>query len=222
PTGRRARRSNWTIALRGHFDSQPLPKPPHVILQQCVSDLQRHCSSFFHHHRSNHLALFNVPLFQPSPSSLKTHLDSTLSNLHHHAKQAVEAGFSSLGFGLGSGSSRKNPAWARIAQNNSSGGLAMITEAIEERLAGVPVYALSNSSQEFVLVSGVHTGKSLGLFCFNEDDANALLQQMKSMDPGMRDGSKVVAVALNKVFQLRLDGVAFRLIPELSQIKNAI
>uniref|UniRef100_A0A5B7ADB9 Putative Tic22-like family protein isoform 1 n=1 Tax=Davidia involucrata TaxID=16924 RepID=A0A5B7ADB9_DAVIN len=98
----------------------------------------------------------------------------------------------------------------------------MSTEAIEERLAGVAVYALSNSSQEFVLVSGVNTGKSLGLFCFKEEDAEALLQQMISMDPGMRQGSKVVAVALNKVFQLKVDGVAFRLIPELSQIKNAL
>ena len=76
----------------------------------------------------------------------------------------------------------------------------MSTEAIEERLAGVPVYALSNSSEEFVLVSGVGSGKSLGLFCVKEEDAESLLEHMKSMDPGMREGSKVVAVALNKVF----------------------
>lgn len=75
----------------------------------------------------------------------------------------------------------------------------MSTEAIEERLAGVPVYALSNSSEEFVLVSGFKTGKNLGLFCFSEADAAALLEQMKSMDPSMRNGSQVVAVALNKV-----------------------
>lgn len=98
----------------------------------------------------------------------------------------------------------------------------MGTEAIEERLAGVPVYALCNSSQEFVLVSGENTSKSLGLFCFKEEDADTLLQQMQSMDPAMRHGSKVVAVPLNKVFQLKLDGVAFRLIPDSSQIKNAL
>ncbi|KAL6996662.1 hypothetical protein U1Q18_006791 [Sarracenia purpurea var. burkii] len=40
--------------------------------------------------------------------------------------------------------------------------------------------------------------KAGGLFCFKEEDDEALLQQMKSIDPGMRDGSKVVAVALNK------------------------
>ena len=76
----------------------------------------------------------------------------------------------------------------------------MSAQVIEERLAGVPVYALSNSNEEFVLVSGFSTGKSLGLFCFKQEDAEALLEQMKSMDPGMRKGgSKVIPVALNKV-----------------------
>lgn len=86
----------------------------------------------------------------------------------------------------------------------------------------MPVYALSNSSEEFVLVSGAKTGRSLGLFCFEERDADALLHQMRSMDPAMRRGSRVVPVALNKVFQLKVNGVAFRLIPEATQIKNAL
>ncbi|KAF3642159.1 putative F-box protein-like isoform X1 [Capsicum annuum] len=68
------------------------------------------------------------------------------------------------------------------------------TETIEERLGGVPV----------------------------EADAGALLKRMESMDPSIRNGSRVVPVALNKVFQLKVDGVAFRLIPEASQVKNAM
>lgn len=98
----------------------------------------------------------------------------------------------------------------------------MSADAIEERLAGVPVYALSNAADEFVLVSGVSTGKSLGLFCFKKEDAEALLEHIRSLDPGMQTGSKVVPVALNKVFQLKLNGVSFRLIPESSQVKNAL
>lgn len=98
----------------------------------------------------------------------------------------------------------------------------MSNEAIEERLAGVPVYALSNGSQEFVLVSGKNTGKNLGLFCLGEADAESLLKQMKLADPSMSSGSQVVSVALSKVFQLKVDGVALRLIPEASQIKNAL
>ncbi|KAH0992501.1 hypothetical protein GBA52_003984 [Prunus armeniaca] len=128
-------------------------------------------------------------------------------------------------------SSGKTPVWARIAVNNKTqttnspgngSKAAMSTEAIEERLAGVPVYALSNAAEEFVLVSGASSGKSLGLFCFKKEDAEALLEHIRIMDPGMRSGSKVVAVALNKVFQLKVDGVAFRLIPEYSQVKNAL
>lgn len=75
----------------------------------------------------------------------------------------------------------------------------MPAEAIQERLAGVPVYALSNSQEEFVLVTGESTRKSLGLFCFREEDAKVLLQQMREMEPSMGEGSKVVPVALNKV-----------------------
>lgn len=90
---------------------------------------------------------------------------------------------------------QNSPLWAKIGVKKQS----LSTETIEERLGGVPVYALSNASQEFVLVSGVSTGKSLGLFCFSEADAEALRQQMESMDPSMRNGSRVVPVALNKV-----------------------
>lgn len=81
----------------------------------------------------------------------------------------------------------------------------MSTEVIEERLSGVPVYALSNAAEEFVLVSGSSTGKSLGLFCFKKEDAETLLEQIRIMDPKMRNGSRVVAVALNKVWAVNVE-----------------
>ncbi|KAL0451968.1 UNVERIFIED_CONTAM: protein -like, chloroplastic [Sesamum latifolium] len=107
----------------------------------------------------------------------------------------------------------KSPSFARISNeksilnSRSNGGTssfsannyAMSAEAIEERLAGVPVYALSNG-EKFVLVSGTNTGKNLGLFCFNEADAETLLKHMKSVDPSMSSGSQVVSVALSKVW----------------------
>lgn len=159
-------------------------------LNQSLSTFQAQCSGFL-----NHLS----------------HLQSCLFSLHDRAKHSLEAGFSrsiSCSF-----PSNKNPAWARISDNSSSSspttqtnlisqlGNAMSAEAIEERLAGVPVYALSNCNEEFVLVSGAKTGKSLGLMCFKKEDAEALLHQMKSMDPAMRkEGSRVVPVPLNKVY----------------------
>ncbi|XP_050292674.1 protein TIC 22-like, chloroplastic isoform X5 [Quercus robur] len=196
-----------------NFPSLKLPPQLNPQLQEAFCNLQNHCSNLLQH--------------LPNPSSLKTHFQSALSNLQNHAIHTLDPSSSS------SSSSNKNPVWARIAKPNNSqftavrqsgsvGGLS--TEAIEERLAGVPVYALSNASEEFVLVSGVSTKykKSLGLFCFKKEDAEALLEQIKSLDPNMQTGSKVVAVALNKVVQLKLDGVAFRLIPESSQVKNAL
>jgi hypothetical protein len=79
---------------------------------------------------------------------------------------------------------------------------ALPATEIEDRLAGVPVYALANSSQEFVLVSKTHGGggatppPALGMLCFRREDADMLLAQM---DGDMRAGSTVVPVALNKV-----------------------
>jgi hypothetical protein len=52
-----------------------------------------------------------------------------------------------------------------------------------------------------LLVSGASTGKNLGLFCFKKEDAEALLQQVTAIDPLMPNGSKVVPVALNKVYR---------------------
>ncbi|XP_057417810.1 protein TIC 22-like, chloroplastic [Lotus japonicus] len=120
---------------------------------------------------------------------------------------------------------RTNLPWARISQNTSAtttGPVPAAKSSIEQCLEGVPVYALSNAAEEFLLVSGSSTGKNLGLFCFNKDDAEALLHQVTEIDPHIRQGSKVVPVALNKVFQLKVDGVAFRLIPEFSQVVNAL
>lgn len=59
---------------------------------------------------------------------------------------------------------------------------------------------------------------ALGMLCFRREDADMLLAQM---DDDMRAGSTVVPVALNKVIQLKSDGVAFRFLPDPSQVANA-
>ncbi|KAI9115057.1 hypothetical protein K1719_014070 [Acacia pycnantha] len=183
-----------------------LSEQPHLPLRNVFADLQWRCSAL----------AYNVT----HPPFLE--LRNTLSNLQCHAKHALDAGMTNFYLTCSPG---RSPAWASLAHNNTEFRRpvrTLSTEAIEERLAGVPVYALSNAAEEFVLVSGTSTGKNLGLFCFKKDDAEALLEQVKSVDPAMRIGSKVVPVALNKVFQLKVDGVAFRLIPESSQVQNAL
>lgn len=127
-------------------------------------------------------------------------LQQNLSTLAHNPPPPVQNALSALHQALVGGPTAR-PAWARIASQNGRRPLRqpMSWAAIEERLEGVPVYALSNASEEFLLVSGASSGKNLGLFCFNKDDAEALLHQVAAVDPHMRDGSKVVPVALNKV-----------------------
>jgi hypothetical protein len=104
------------------------------------------------------------------------------------------------------------PPWASIpspspSSTASSDSTTLRIAEIEERLAGVPVYALANAAQEFVLVSSAREGggrggevarppPALGLLCFRKEDADALLEQMEG---DMRAGSSVVPVALNKV-----------------------
>ena len=56
--------------------------------------------------------------------------------------------------------------------------VALSTEEISRKLDGVPVYAVCNSSSEFVLVSDSSSQKSLGIFCFRRIDAEALLDQV--------------------------------------------
>lgn len=160
---------------------------------------------------------FFKPKLSSSSSSTPPHLQlqQTFKNLQTHFTNFLQTTITQLNT---LNSSQKSPPWAKIDVKKQP----LSIETIEERLGGVPVYALSNASQEFVLVSGVSTGKNLGLFCFSEADAEALRQQMVTMDPSMQNGSRVVPVALNKVFQLKVDGVAFRLIPEASQVKNAM
>ncbi|XP_048233662.1 protein TIC 22-like, chloroplastic isoform X2 [Ricinus communis] len=178
-----------------------------INLHQAFATLQNCCSTMVQN-------LSQLTLFNLNPSSFQ--------NLQAQTKHAIDTTISHLNPPPLSLS--KNPFWARIATQlepiRQSRAAALPTETIEERLAGVPVYALSNPNEEFVLVTGASTGKSLGLLCFKKEDAEVLLEQMKSMDPSMRkSGSKVVPVALNK---LKVQGVAFRLIPESSQVKNAL
>ncbi|XP_020204061.1 protein TIC 22-like, chloroplastic [Cajanus cajan] len=151
----------------------------------------------------------NLDGFHKALADFQGHCSTLLGNLTR--QQPIRSPFPFL---------NRSPPWARIAQGGRS--RPMTVEAIEERLEGIPVYALSNASEEFLLVSGSSSGKNLGLFCFNKDDAEALLNQVTLIDPHARHGSKVVPVALNKVFQLKVNGVAFRLIPEFSQVKNAL
>ncbi|XP_042459414.1 protein TIC 22-like, chloroplastic [Zingiber officinale] len=196
----------------------PWPKPPNLPPTLTPPPSSRSSSSipgepnpFFLTIQSHLNSLFS------DSSPLRIRLHSAVQTLADRARQ-------SLLHGLASPSPSSPGPWASISlpEDAPARDKTLSMDAIQERLAGVPVYALSNAEEDFVLVSGVRSGKNLGLFCFKEEDAEALLEQMRSMNVDMRQGAKVVPVALNKVFQLKVDGVALRFLPDSSQIANAI
>ncbi|KAL1535662.1 Protein TIC 22-like, chloroplastic [Salvia divinorum] len=177
-------------------------------------------------------------LFKPKEGRQPAVPPTSPQLLFQRAVASLQAQFSTFINNMQTNPPLKNPFFAKISDGNNTlqrkfspttssidltaKNCAMSPEAIEERLAGVPVYALSNGSEEFVLVSGTQSRKDLGLFFFTEADAEALLKHMKSVDSSMSSGSQVVPVALSKVFDLKVNGVALRLLPEASQIKNAL
>lgn len=100
--------------------------------------------------------------------------------------------------------------------------IALSTGQVSQKLDGIPVYTVCNAASEFVLVSDSNNRKSLGIFCFRRNDAEALLQQVKEREPAVARGAKVVAVSLNKIYKLTAEGISFRFLPDPGQVKNAL
>ncbi|KAH7306352.1 hypothetical protein KP509_22G007500 [Ceratopteris richardii] len=95
-------------------------------------------------------------------------------------------------------------------------------EDISEKLEGIPVYTVCKKSSELVLVSDAKNQKSMGFFCFRMKDAESLLQQVQAKQPHTGKGAKVVAISLNKVYNLQVEGISFRLLPDPHQVGNAL
>ncbi|EAZ39451.1 hypothetical protein OsJ_23882 [Oryza sativa Japonica Group] len=137
------------------------------------------------------------------------------------------------------------PPWARISSASASAASAsaLPVAEIEERLAGVPVYALANSSQEFVLVSSARGGGGGG------GGARAAVPHAGARAPVLPEGGRrrppgadgrghggwlhrrarrakqgrlLLNLVSTQVIQLKSDGVAFRFVPDSSQVANAM
>ncbi|KAL6606864.1 hypothetical protein ACP70R_042517 [Stipagrostis hirtigluma subsp. patula] len=101
--------------------------------------------------------------------------------------------------------------------------LALAPDEVARALTGTPVFTVCNSSNEFVLVSDPATGlRSLGLLCFRSEDADALLSHVRTRQPVLGKGAKVVPITLDQVYMLKAEGIAFRFLPDPLQIKNAL
>ncbi|GJP82715.1 hypothetical protein CLOP_g12963, partial [Closterium sp. NIES-67] len=100
--------------------------------------------------------------------------------------------------------------------------IAMSADQVAKRLDGVPVYTVTNTASEFVLISDMGGNKSLGLFCFRREDAEALLAQVKDREPSLGRGAKVVPVSLDKVVPTVSRGHRIPLPADPVQVKHAI
>ncbi|KAH9320920.1 hypothetical protein KI387_015559, partial [Taxus chinensis] len=99
--------------------------------------------------------------------------------------------------------------------------LALSEHYVSKTLRGVDVYTVCNVKNEFVLVSDPTGQKSLGLLCFRQEDAKALLAQVQRQ-PGLSRGAKVLPLSLDKVYSLKVEGIAFRFVPDPVEVRNAL
>ncbi|AQL01155.1 tic22 [Zea mays] len=167
------------------------------------------------------LPLAAAPMSEPTPfpfaaSPLPNPLVATASFLQHHLSR------------LASHLNVPRPALAAAAARTpgpqgASLSLSLAPDEVARALTGTPVFTVCNSSNEFVLVSDPATGlRSLGLLCFRSEDADALLSHVRTRQPVLGKGAKVVPITLDQVYMLKAEGIAFRFLPDPLQIKNAL
>ncbi|BBG95249.1 Tic22-like family protein [Prunus dulcis] len=113
------------------------------------------------------------------------------------------------------------PPFAWLSQNNHALAATISSDHVAKSLAGTAVYTVSNSNNEFVLISDPNEAKSIGLLCFRHEDAEAFLAQVRSRRE-LRSAAKVVPITLDQVYMLKVEGIAFRFLPDPVQIRNAL
>ncbi|RVX00032.1 Protein TIC 22, chloroplastic [Vitis vinifera] len=79
-------------------------------------------------------------------------------------------------------------------------GVALSSDHVAKSLAGTAVYTVSNSNNEFVLISDPNGIKSIGLLCFRQEDAEAFLAQVQSRTRELRSQARVVPISLDQVY----------------------
>lgn len=75
---------------------------------------------------------------------------------------------------------RHRPLFASISQPKAAAAAAatLSPEQVAKSLSGTAVYTVSNTNNEFVLISDPNGAKSIGLLCFRQEDAESFLAQV--------------------------------------------
>ncbi|KAK9166427.1 hypothetical protein Scep_001618 [Stephania cephalantha] len=179
------------------MDTPTPPSPAHPLLS---------VSAFLHHHLHRFGSHFSHRLDgakQFLGNALLSHFPRPRRHRHHSS-------FASLS----SHHQHHRP--------NHAFDLALTPNFVANTLSGTSVYTVSNSNNEFVLVSDPNSLKSLGLLCFRHEDADALLAQVQLRQPVLGRGARVVPITLDQVYMLKVEGIAFRFLPDPAQIRNAL
>ncbi|CAH1422108.1 unnamed protein product [Lactuca virosa] len=165
--------------------------------------------AFFHQH------------FQRLSSDISTRLDETrrgiaknLFPFQPHKPHRWSLPFASL--------SQQQQDDNNLRSGNHVFDLALSTANVSKTLAGTELYTVSNSDNEFVLISDPNGLKSIGLLCFRQEDAEAFLAQVRLRKRELKGRAKVVPIALDQVYMLKVEGIAFRFLPDPVQLKNAM
>lgn len=66
----------------------------------------------------------------------------------------------------------------RQEKQNAASEAPLSSGHVARRLAGTSVYTVSNTNNEFVLISDPNGVKSIGLLCFRKEDAETFLAQV--------------------------------------------
>lgn len=121
---------------------------------------------------------FPKPPFPSNPLlSLSTfihRLGAELATRLHHTNSLV--GNVALGFSPPAAYYHR-PLFASVSQPKAAAA-TLSPEQVSKTLAGTAVYTVSNSNNEFVLISDPIGPKSIGLLCFRQEDAEAFLAQV--------------------------------------------
>ncbi|KAJ9567635.1 hypothetical protein OSB04_003601 [Centaurea solstitialis] len=144
----------------------------------------------------------------------------------HHPQHNKRSSSSSLPFASISDSQQSRQQQQDDSSNLRGGkhvfDLALSSDHVSKTLAGTELYTVSNSDNEFVLISDPNGLKSIGLLCFRQEDAEAFLAQVRLRKGELRGRAKVVPIALDQVYLLKVEGIAFRFLPDPVQLKNAM
>ncbi|CAH2077058.1 unnamed protein product [Thlaspi arvense] len=114
------------------------------------------------------------------------------------------------------------PPFASVSQSKSGAPTTLNPSHVAKALAGTSVFTVSNTNNEFVLISDPTGDKSIGLLCFRQEDAEAFLAQARLRRRELKTNAKVVPINLDQVYLLKVEGISFRFLPDPIQIKNAL